>query len=140
MSIRQSLRAAAALSMVMASSGLAQARPGFRADYHKISTGSIVQDKNFYLLTLFQGLDRVRKELAQDAELTAMFKWMATPSAQVTDSMAGKTAAATMTLSDSTIAAVRARLVDLVGRSAAIRALVNEHLRPSGTYQRFSSS
>src|SRR5687767_1278931 len=120
----------------------ADADVGFKADYQRVSSRSIVQDKNFYVLTLLQYSSRGRAELAADAELTAIANRMAGAKSGPTSSgdlkAAALSAARSMTFSDDEISKVRAQLLAQTERSAALQALVNEHLRPSGTYQRLS--
>lgn len=116
---------------------------GFNADYQRVASRSIVQDKNFYLLTLLQYSSRGRAELAADAELAAIAKQMT--DAHGASSFSGDlkavalAAAHSMIFSDDEIAKVRAQLLTQTERSTALQALVNEHLRPSGAYQRLSS-
>src|SRR6266700_2526601 len=116
---------------------------GFQANYRRVSTGSIVQDKNFYVLTLLQQSPTVRAVLAADPELAVTMNKKTVEQTRgipaANDFKTGaQSAASSMMLSDEAIAAVRAILMKRFPASPALQALVNEHLRPSGTYQRVS--
>ena len=91
---------------------------GFRSDYVRISSGSYVQDKNFYVLTVLQSSQAVRTELAADPALAKI--------------------GTETTLSEADIAEARAVLIRRLPNSPALQAVVKNHLRPSGTYQRSS--
>lgn len=106
------------LSLTFSPSGWSDPASGYRVDYVRISSGSWVQDKNFYVLTLLQRSKEVRRELAMDSALAKIAK---------------KTR-----FSGDDISAAREVLSRRLPVSPGLRALVGEHLRPSGTYQRLS--
>jgi len=118
----------------------------YRADYQRVSSGSLVQDKNFYVLTLLQQDSKARAELAAAPALAAIVKKTAqemtkqrtmAPAADELKARA-QSAARSMTFSDDDIAEARATLLRRLPQSPALQALVQDHLRPSGTYQRLS--
>jgi hypothetical protein len=106
------------LSPLISLVGLSEPSAGYRPDYVRISSGSWVQDKNFYVLTVLQSSEIARAELASDAVLAKI--------------------SVNTTLLDDDIAAARAVLVRRLPSSPVLEALVQKHLRPSGTYQRLS--
>lgn len=113
-------------------------RAGYRSDYQQVSSGSVVQDKNFYVLTLLQKDAKVRAELATEPTLTAIAKRTVNGSDVAQAEGAAQAAARSMIFSDITIMSVRSALMQRFLMSSALQALVNNHLRPSGTYQRLS--
>lgn len=123
------------------------AQPGagpiaYQSDYRRVSNGSWVQDKNFYVLTLLEHDRTLRAEFASDQALVRILKERTqhSPEARVGgDLKAGSQAAArSMMFSDDDIAGVRLMFVRRLPQSPALQSLVRHHLRPSGTYQRLS--
>lgn len=131
------------LSQSLAAVAWSDSVTGYRPDYQRVSGESIAQDKNFYLLTLLQASPKVREELEADPTLTAIQKRMITPQTGVATDVADPKAAAplsanSMTFSAESIGVARAVLMRRLQSSPALQALVKNHLRPSGTYQRQS--
>jgi len=106
----------------------------YRADYRPLESGSVIQDANFYFLTLLQQIPEARAEMGGDLVKAGV------PNKTDANAISSEFHAAVneMTLSDETIEKVRMIFVEQVGRSPAFRKLVGEHLRPSGFYIRLS--
>jgi hypothetical protein len=100
------------------------------AAYRPVSSGSWVQDKNFYVLTLFEHVPAVRSELTAAKPLGDVFAAKAIVAAQ--DNF--QAAITAICFSDLEIESVRAELIHRLPHSPALQALVTDHLRPSGRY------
>jgi len=107
----------------------------FDPDYSSAESGNFVQDKNFYLLTLFDEVAELRQALASDSTLSAVSE---ARSEAFTQADCGEdidcwAAALKWTDEDSeTVAAALAVLPQALGA-------VPEHLEPSGYFHRYSS-
>ncbi len=103
--------------------------------YPLISSGNWVQDKNYYLLTLFSQDKAVNKLLSSDAELAKLtHKKLADLEASITDCKDAKCFTTQIKFNDDEIKAVSARLTALYQPGNALDNLVKCKLIPSGTY------
>lgn len=117
------------------------AQVGFNPRYHFLHSGNLVADKNFYLLTVIDKTPQVKALLVQDSVLqNIMHKRAGLINSHATD---------TCRMPYSLVADFRwshqdsVRLMDVLAgiythHQSAIDQLINQHLRPSGYYQRFS--
>lgn len=106
------------------------------ARYQLISGNNYVQSKNYYLLTLFQELQDVKKLLNTDPVLSKMgaSKVDSINNALKTCGRDGFCYTRSMKFTDAEIALVAERLKALYQPSNALGKLVKDHLIPSGTY------
>jgi hypothetical protein len=119
-------------SFVLLSAGTAQAQS---ARYRFVSRGDVVQDKNFYLLTVLSSEPGARAALAADPVLQAE-RDRAIAALKHARSSCGSVAciSSDLTLSDADIARIGDRLASLA--SGPLKPAIRDHLRPSGLYQR----
>lgn len=109
--------------------------------YQLIAGNSFVQSKNYYLLTLFQGLPDVRKLLEADIVLRTIAE-IKTDSLSASLTNCGKDGVCyieRMKFSDAEIKAVSDRLTLLYQPQNALGRLIQNHLIPSGTYVLFQN-
>jgi DUF218 domain len=109
---------------------------GWHSEYRRVSSGSIVQDKNFYVLSLLQQDTEIRAELSAATPLAAISKRMENQADVAAAKATAQATARSMIFSDTDIALARSALLVRFPKSPALQALVTNHLRPSGTYQR----
>lgn len=103
--------------------------------YPLISSGNWVQDKNYYLLTLFSQDIAVNKLFAGDSELAKLTqKKLAAIKASITDCKEARCFTTQVKFSDDEIKAVSARLTALYQQGNVLDKLVKTKLIPSGTY------
>lgn len=110
--------------------------------YKLVKTASSIQQRNYYLLTLFQELPAVRKLLEQDTELKriAADKIYALTHAQEQCNLLNRFCYTDrVKFSTAEINAVSKRLADLYTADNALGNLVSQHLVPSGTYILYSN-
>lgn len=109
--------------------------PGFRRDHALLSSGAWVRDKGFYLSVLLGQISAVRDALEADTEVAAL-SVAADASLRSAPGCAPapECALPAVTLTPETVSAVEVRLSALAASSPAVRALVAEHLRPSGRF------
>ena len=106
------------------------------AGYRLVEGKSVVQSKNYYLLTLLQEVKEVRELLEKDAALGKILKSKHDLLSQSLKTC-GKDAlcyTAGMKFSDNEIKQVSDRLEKLFKEHNALGKLVQDHLIPSGTY------
>jgi hypothetical protein len=110
--------------------------------YKLIRGNSIVQTKNYYLLTLLQQDSVVRKMLEKDTVLASLAKNKLDGLAKAGKECTGDLMcyAGRMEFSEKEIADVSARLTALYNASNALGRLVQKHLIASGAYVLFKSS
>lgn len=116
--------------------GLAQAQRATQP-YQPIGTGSVLQAKNYYFLTLCQQLPAVRTLLSSDSVLVRLTRQKrdqlrTAPADCKTDPFCYT---ARMKLSATDNQTVRDRLKALYAPGNALDRLVGEHLMPSGAYR-----
>jgi hypothetical protein len=109
--------------------------------HYKLITGkSFVQAKNYYLFTLLQHDDSVRKMLEKDTLLAAIAKNKLSGLSAAKD--CGHTVACftgRMQFSDQEISDISSRLSALYNDNNPLGKLVHQHLIPSGTYILFKN-
>jgi len=121
----------------------------FQPGYRWILSGNYVQDKNFYLLTLMEKLPAVQQKLAADPVLKSLLAEHVKSIKEATgydlpnqsmESVREKTSrwADLFLLSNDEIEKVGAELRKIYQSDAALQALVNEQIRPSGAYEHFA--
>jgi hypothetical protein len=117
----------------------AQNEPSFDPSYQFVQSGNLVQDKNFYLLTLFEEEPVLQK---------AIKKSKAFQHYQVYPERAAKIAkecpnaacfAESLAFSDQQIIAIGEALQQLYASEPAFRTTLQQHLRPSGVFMRYAS-
>ncbi|SEI38645.1 DUF218 domain-containing protein [Dyadobacter sp. SG02] len=122
--------------MLLTLSGFAQTNRAPKQDYQLITGKSIIQSKNWYLLTLFESLPEVKSLLEKDSELAAMaglkYKNLETSVKECKNDFLCYTGK--MKFSAEEINAIGARLEALYSENNALGKLVKQHLIPSGTY------
>jgi hypothetical protein len=126
----------AALNTVVSAQKTALATSGFDRHY-QLSLPRPVQDKNFYLLSLFQRTPQVRRLLSQNRVLKqlAADKRLALQKAASCNDVA--CIDELIRLSAPTIDAVAAELATLANRSE-FKVLAKNHLRPSGVFVKYA--
>lgn len=114
----------------------AQAQQQPNPQYQLKTTFNPVQYKNFYLLTLLQQDQRVKQAIKNDPELSTLFKNKTLKIADALKSCAAGIAcfAAAFKFTEDEIAAVSVRLGQISKQDAALNALVNNDIIPSGCY------
>lgn len=120
------------VGFVLLSAGTAQAQS---ARYRFVSRGDVIQDKNFYLLTVLSSEPQARAALAADPVLQAE-RDRALAALKHARSSCGSVAciSSDLTLSDADIARIGDQLASLA--SGPLKPAIRDHLRPSGLYQR----
>ncbi|MDW7690641.1 YdcF family protein [Flammeovirgaceae bacterium SG7u.111] len=109
--------------------------------YRKVKSASLVQDKNFYLLTLFQKIPEVKELLASDKNLTKLkdTKLQAIRKAVETCSRDRACVVDSFVWSESEIAEASKSLEKLLENNGAMASLISQHIRPSMAYQLYDS-
>jgi hypothetical protein len=117
----------------------AQNEPSFDPAYQFVQSGNLVQDKNFYLLTLFEEEPVLQKAIRKSKALQQY---------QVYPERAAKIAkecpdaacfGKSLVFSDQQIIAIGEALQQLYSSQPAFRATLQRHLRPSGVFMRYAS-
>lgn len=113
----------------------------FNPAYRLLSSGSYVQDKNFYLLTLIQELPEVKAAIESDKLLKQQLS--------VTTSAIKKTVTncelnlncllLPFLFSEDQVAIIGEHLSDLAQTEPAIQRLIQNHLRPSGLFIKYAT-
>lgn len=109
--------------------------------YKLIAGSSIIQSKNYYLLTLFQEIPGVRKLLEADPVLLPIVKnKLQSLSLSLKDcNTNAQCFTERMKYSEKEIKDISDRLAKLYTNENALGKLVTQHLIPSGTYARFNN-
>lgn len=112
---------------------------GFKSNYVFIKSGSIVQDKNFYLLTLFEKNPEINKILTNDSLLQAIAtqKQGAILAENCPDSVKCYVKNLYFSAKDSTT--IINLLRNLYRKNPKFQNLVQQHLRPSGYFELYAS-
>ncbi|SEK17791.1 hypothetical protein [Parapedobacter koreensis] len=110
-----------------------------REDYRLIAGTSFTQAKNVYLLTLIEADQLVRKVIESDAVLAGLGQAKRQRLAESLTACGDSAAcyAAAMPFTSAEIDSVAMRLAELARREAVLQQLVENHLMPSGAYQRY---
>ena len=131
--------AAGALALTVLAAGAVQARAvGPDRAYVPLASESLVQDKDFYLLTLLQTLPRARAAVAGDPELAKAARDRRARLTAASAACAEDTAClvAALSWSDDEADQLGARLAEALAQAGALDELVERHMRPSGRFQR----
>ena len=119
---------------------LAQPDAGFRQSYRMLHSGNWVMDKNFYLLTVIEQSPAVRQLLRLDTTLAVIHRArLDLLKAHATDTCRTPVSLVTgfrYTPADS-MRFITAVLRVYSQNRPALDGIINQHLRPSGAYQRF---
>jgi len=107
--------------------------------YRPISSGSPVQDENFYLLTLLQRWSPAHAAVVADPELEAVARKARGGLEAARTACKGDPACKVkaMTVADADIAAEGDQLVSALRRAGVLDRLADRHLRPSGRFERY---
>ena len=128
--------------MLLTLTGFAQTGHAPKQDYQLITGKSIVQSKNWYLLTLLESLPEVKSLLEKDSELAVVaglkYQNLETSVKECKSDFLCYTGK--MKFSVQEIEAVGARLEALHSENNALGKLVKQHLIPSGTYILFKEA
>ncbi len=118
-----------------------QRLPKVAVDYSFIKSGSAVQDKNFYLLTLLQQLPQVKLALLQNPALVTLAaeKKQAVLSAIKNCNDTISCYFQSLPFNAGQVQQVRNALTTLYNSKPAIRQMVSKHMRHSGYYQLYDS-
>ncbi|SEN28798.1 Uncharacterized SAM-binding protein YcdF, DUF218 family [Chitinophaga rupis] len=118
----------------------AQNQPSFDPAYQFVQSGNLVQDKNFYLLTLLEQEPTLHKALEHNKILQQIYKQQLKEVDKITDSCKNAACFATPLLFDSNeIKAIGNALEQVYKAQPAFRATLQQHLKPSGAFMRYES-
>lgn len=113
---------------------------GFDPEYQFVRSGSFVQDKNFYLFSLFQKAPEINAALSQDEAFGAIslerdggFRDAAANCGADTDCHFSA-----LMWSEGEILAASDELARLLANASGTLALIEDHMRPSGMFQLYS--
>lgn len=119
----------------------AQPLTGFQPTYRLLSSGNRVADKNFYLLTVIQQTPAVQQLFKQDATLQTILRQRA----DLIKAHAQDTCRTPVSLvtgfrwsTPDSLQVITAMQTLYVRNSGTFDKLINDHLRPSGCYQRYA--
>ncbi len=114
---------------------------GIDPDYKLLSSGSFIQDKNYYLLTVFQKDARVKSCIENDETLAAISAGQESLFRSAADTCAGDIGccASALLYPDDKISQVSGELNRVFSKQVASRALIEKHMRPSGMFQLHAS-
>ncbi|QHV95191.1 YdcF family protein [Spirosoma endbachense] len=121
---------------------LAQSPNGFQPAYRLLSTENKVADKNYYLLTVIQRTPAVQKLLKRDTTLQTILRKRADlikAHAQDTCRTPGSLMTGFRWSTNDSLQVITAMQTLYAQNNDIFDKLVNNHLRPSGTYQRFTN-
>ncbi|WP_026210815.1 YdcF family protein [Flexithrix dorotheae] len=109
--------------------------------YRNVKSSSLVQDKNFYLLTLFQKVPETKELLTSDKDLTALKERKLQAIRKAVESCARDRSCVVNSFlwSEKEIAEVGKNLEKLFKKSQALASLTTQHVRPSMAYQLYDS-
>jgi hypothetical protein len=112
-----------------------------RRDYVPLSSGSLIADKNFYLLTLLKVVPALQAAVAADPglEQQAAARRAGLEAARKSCNGDPNCLLNALLLSDDDIARTGDLLVAALARSDLLDRLASEHLRPSGRFARYQS-
>ncbi|KAA2243157.1 YdcF family protein [Chitinophaga agrisoli] len=118
----------------------AQGQPTFDPAYQFVQSGNLVQDKNFYLLTLFEQEPVLHKALSNNKALQQYSREHQQRVKQLTDSCTSAACYANALLYDTEqIKTISQALQTLYTQQSAFRETLQQHLRPSGVFMRYAS-
>jgi len=117
----------------------AQNEPSFDPAYQFVQSGNLVQDKNFYLLTLLEEEPALQKAIRANK---ALQQYQVYPERGAKIAKACPDAACfaeSLVFSDQQIIAISQTLQEMYNKQAAFRETLQRHLRPSGAFMRYAS-
>src|SRR5690606_23803491 len=118
----------------------AQSRPSFDPAYQFVKSGNYVQDKNFYLLTLFEQEPALQRALAQNSTLKKYYTRFRQQAAATPSHCASAACyAAALLLDEKVVDAIAGTLEKLYSSQPAFRAALQPHLKPSGAFMRHAA-
>jgi hypothetical protein len=117
----------------------AQNQPSFDPAYQFVQSGNLVQDKNFYLLTLLEEEPALQKAISKNKTLEhyQVYRERADKISKQCPSAA--CFAESLAFSDQQIIDIGAALQDMYTSQPAFREALQKHLRPSGVFMRHAS-
>ena len=121
--------------------GLVQAQnePTFDPAYQFVQSGNLVQDKNFYLLTLFEQEPALQKAIRNNRSLQ-QYQVYPERGAKIAKSCPDAACfAESLVFSDQQIIAISQTLQEMYNNQPAFRETLQRHLRPSGVFMRYAS-
>ncbi len=118
----------------------AQSQPTFDPAYQFVQSGNLVQDKNFYLLTLFEQEPVLHKAITKNKALQTYYQQLSQRAAKQTDSCTSAACYANALLFDTEqIKTISQALQIMYHQQPAFREALQQHLRPSGVFMRYAS-
>ena len=113
----------------------------FDRNYTFLKSGSYVQDRNFYLLTLMQELTNVSSDLVKDATLSAFKERFVSRVKSLANNHNSTVAqvADNLKVSEAEMNNIALHLGSLVNTSSNLNLLITKHARPSGVFQKYAS-
>lgn len=117
----------------------AQNEPTFDPAYQFVQSGNLVQDKNFYLLTLLEEEPALQKAIRENRTLQhyQVYPERGTKIAKACPDAA--CFAESLVFSDQQIIAISQTLQEIYNSQPAFRTTLQRHLRPSGVFMRYAS-
>jgi len=112
----------------------------YDANYNVIWGTSKVQDRNFYLLTLFEELENVSQVIATDAVFKSYLETSKARLKAVSEASnpAAQNYANALKFTTNEITSLSANFKSLVENSSVVHDMVEDHMGPSGAFQQFS--
>ncbi|MFD2937833.1 YdcF family protein [Spirosoma flavum] len=128
--------------LFLCATGTVTGQAGFDRSYRLLRSGSFVQDKNFYLLTVLEQWPAAGEAISRNATLQQVLQAKKQRLQQAATTCQQNTTCHTdaLRLSAEESALINRALTDLYNREEVIRQVVSKHLRPSGAYQRYVDS
>lgn len=113
----------------------------YHHDYRPLNSGSLVRDKNFYLLTVLEQLPAVRQLIEQNTVLLTIKRKKLEALQQAAANCQEDVSCHVQRLrwSDQDIQSVSAALEALCNKEPAISTLIKAHLRNSGGFEKYST-
>lgn len=114
----------------------------YQSTYHAFNSGSLVRDKNFYLFNLF---DRIPDAFSGSSEIqlfSSLYKEKMRALKKASDTCGENSGCHVEALrwSETEIASIANELAVLAKKSKVFSALIHEHMRKSGMFERYADS
>lgn len=117
----------------------AQNQPAFDPAYQFIQSGNLVQDKNFYLLTLFEQEPALQQAIRKSKSLRHYQVYPERALKIANECPSAACFAESLVFSDQQIIAIGDALQQLYNEQPAFRETLQKHLKPSGVFMRHAS-
>jgi hypothetical protein len=117
----------------------AQNQPSFDPAYRFIQSGNLVQDKNFYLLTLFEEEPALRQAIRDSKPLQHYRVYPERAVKTANECPSAACFAESLVYSDQQIIAAGQALREMYNNQPAFREALQKHLKPSGVFMRHAS-